>query len=171
MRKNIIFILTDDQGVWSLGSYGNPYAKTPVLDKMAAQGVRYENFFCASPVCSPARASILTGTVPSAHGICDWLANGSLDASQYEASNHNPYYNGETRETEYLANRMTYTDLLKKTAIHVPSWGSGIWVPAGSRSTASAAGSPHPWDFQDILMRISLWMGSFRNPAGTSPMF
>ena len=57
-KMNIIMILSDDQGSWSLGSYGNPEIHTPVLDRMAEEGLRFENFFCTSPVCSPARASI-----------------------------------------------------------------------------------------------------------------
>lgn len=83
-RKNIIMILSDDQGSWSLGSYGNSEIKTPVLDRMAEEGIRFENFFCTSPVCSPARASILTGKMPSAHGVIDWLGGGSVDKKDYE---------------------------------------------------------------------------------------
>ena len=83
-KRNIIMILSDDQGYWSLGSYGNPEIKTPVLDRMAEEGVRFENFFCTSPVCSPARASILTGKMPSAHGVLDWLGGGSVNKKDYE---------------------------------------------------------------------------------------
>lgn len=77
-KTNIIVILSDDQGSWSLGSYGNPEIQTPVLDQMAKEGIRFEHFFCTSPVCSPARASILTGKMPSQHGVLDWLGGGSV---------------------------------------------------------------------------------------------
>lgn len=70
---NILFILTDDQGPWAAGCYGNREILTPNLDRLAASGVRFDNFFCASPVCSPARASLLTGRIPSQHGIHQWL--------------------------------------------------------------------------------------------------
>jgi arylsulfatase A-like enzyme len=70
---NILFILTDDQGYWTLGCGGNPDIKTPNLDRLAAEGMRFDNFFCASPVCSPARATLLTGQIPSKHGVLDWL--------------------------------------------------------------------------------------------------
>lgn len=80
-KPNLLFILTDDQGAWALGSAGNREIHTPVLDDLAAGGMRFENFFCASPVCSPARASILTGRIPSQHGVHDWLAAGNLDAT------------------------------------------------------------------------------------------
>ena len=53
-RPNFLFILSDDQGYWSLGSYGNGEVRTPVLDRMAEEGTRFDRFYCASPVCSPA---------------------------------------------------------------------------------------------------------------------
>lgn len=82
-KTNIIFILTDDQGYWSLGSYGNKDVISPNLDKLAENGVRFENFFCVSPVCSPARASIFTGRIPSQHGVHDWLDEHHKDTVEY----------------------------------------------------------------------------------------
>ena len=79
--KNVLFILSDDQGSWAMGCSGNTDLKTPNLDRLASSGVRFENFYCASPVCSPARASLLTGKIPSAHGVHDWLAKGQCDSS------------------------------------------------------------------------------------------
>ena len=72
-RRNIVFTLTDDQGPWALGCGGNEEIRTPNLDALAAGGMRFENFFCTSPVCSPARASIVTGRIPSAHGVPAWI--------------------------------------------------------------------------------------------------
>ncbi|MDQ4215530.1 sulfatase-like hydrolase/transferase [Microbacterium sp. ASV81] len=72
-RPNIIVFLSDDQGPWALGAAGNPEIRTPVLDALAARGARAGRFFCTSPVCSPARASLLTGRIPSAHGVHDYL--------------------------------------------------------------------------------------------------
>lgn len=82
---NIIFILSDDQGPWAAGCYGNPEIRTPNIDHLAQTGVRFNNFFCASPVCSPARASLLTGMIPSQHGVHDWIRDGNMppDPSQY----------------------------------------------------------------------------------------
>lgn len=82
-KPNILFILSDDQGYWSLGAYGNQEIKSPVLDRLANEGACFENFYCTSPVCSPARASILTGLMPSAHGVLDWLGGGAVDKSAY----------------------------------------------------------------------------------------
>jgi len=72
-RLNVVFILTDDQGPWAMGCAGNEEIRTPSLDALAGKGVRFENFFCTSPVCSPARASLMTGTIPSRHGVHDWI--------------------------------------------------------------------------------------------------
>jgi len=72
-QPNILFILTDDQGPWALGCAGNDEIMTPHLDRLAASGIRFDHFFCTSPVCSPARASILTGRIPSQHGIHDFI--------------------------------------------------------------------------------------------------
>ena len=77
-RPNVLFIVSDDQGTWALGCGGNREIRTPVLDGLADRGIRFENFFCASPVCSPARASLLTGDIPSRHGVHDWIRAGSM---------------------------------------------------------------------------------------------
>ena len=60
-KTNIVFILADDLAVWAAGCYGNAEIRTPNLDRMAATGVRFENFFVTIPVCSASRASFLTG--------------------------------------------------------------------------------------------------------------
>lgn len=83
-RPNILFILSDDQGAWAMGCSGNSELKTPNLDRIAASGTRLENFFCVSPVCSPARASIYTGKIPSQHGVHDWLAKGHISEDQLD---------------------------------------------------------------------------------------
>lgn len=83
-KPNIVFILTDDQGYWALGCNGNREIKTPNIDKLASEGARFENFFCTSPVCSPARASLLTGRIPSQHGIHDWLREGNMGENSIE---------------------------------------------------------------------------------------
>jgi choline-sulfatase len=72
-RPNVLFIMTDDQGPWALGCAGNQEIITPNLDKLAGEGVRFDHYFCSSPVCSPARATVLTGLIPSQHGVHDFL--------------------------------------------------------------------------------------------------
>ena len=70
---NIIFILADDLGWAELGCYGNSFNETPTLDRMARQGIRFTEAYAAAPVCSPYRASFLTGQYPARHGILDYL--------------------------------------------------------------------------------------------------
>ena len=112
-KPNIIFILSDDQGAWAMHCAGTPELYTPNLDRLAARGTRFDSFFCASPVCSPARASILTGTIPSAHGVHDWLVSGNLDKDKIKDL-HVPYgdVKEEDKPIQYLKGKVTYTDVL-----------------------------------------------------------
>ena len=96
-RPNVLFILSDDQGAWALGCGGNSEIRTPVLDRLAQRGVRFANFFCTSPVCSPARASLLTGDIPSCHGVHDWIRVGSMGENRVD------YLAGQTLITDVLA--------------------------------------------------------------------
>lgn len=68
-RPNIIFILTDDQGSIDMNCYGSKDLKTPNMDALAETGVRFSQFYVAAPVCSPSRASLLTGLNPYAAGL------------------------------------------------------------------------------------------------------
>jgi arylsulfatase A-like enzyme len=104
-QPNVLAILTDDHGHWAMGCAGNSEVRTPNLDRLAASGIRFENFFCASPVCSPARASLLTGAIPSQHGVHDWLRGGNTSDKTCEPE-------GNGRLIEYLKNTPGYTDIL-----------------------------------------------------------
>ena len=70
---NLVFILTDNQGAWTLGCYGNPDIRTPNIDRLAAEGVRFTRALSSNPVCSPTRATFLTGLIPSQHGVHSFL--------------------------------------------------------------------------------------------------
>ena len=96
-RPNVLFIVSDDQGPWALGCAGNAEIRTPTLDRLANAGIRFENFFCTSPVCSPARASLLTGDIPSRHGVHDWIRVGSVGPNRVD------YLAGQTLITDVLA--------------------------------------------------------------------
>jgi len=71
-RPNIIFCMTDDQGYGDVGYQGHPVLMTPTLDEMAVTGLRLDRFYSASPVCSPTRASVLTGRSPNRTGVFRW---------------------------------------------------------------------------------------------------
>ncbi len=66
---NFVIIWTDDQGYQDLGCYGSPDIATPNLDRMAAEGVRFTDFYCAASICSPSRAALLTGCYPPRVGV------------------------------------------------------------------------------------------------------
>ncbi len=104
-QTNVVFLLTDDQGIWAAGCYGNPEIRAPNIDRLAAEGMRFERFFVATPVCSPSRATLLTGRVPSQHGVHDWLRGGNVPPDA----------------AEYLRDEICYTDVL---AAH--GWHCGI---------------------------------------------
>ncbi len=71
---NIVFILADDLGWADLGCYGNTYHETPNLDRLAAQGVRFDDAYAACSVCSPTRASIMSGQYPAHVGVTDFIS-------------------------------------------------------------------------------------------------
>lgn len=100
--RNILFLLADDLGYWGLGCTGNSEMRTPHIDRLAREGVLLDNAFCVSPVCSPARASILTGTIPSAHGVHDWIRRGNSPREEDGAI------------IDYLAGQTTYVEILAR---------------------------------------------------------
>ena len=95
-RPNVVFVLTDDQGPWAAGCYGNPEIRTPNIDRIAATGTMLRNHFVATPVCSPSRATYLTGRVPSQHGVHEWISKGNCAPDS----------------VEYLRDEVAYTDVL-----------------------------------------------------------
>jgi len=123
-RTNIIFVLTDDQGPWAAGCYGNPEIRTPNMDRLAETGIRFDNFFCTSPVCSPSRASFLTGRIPSQHGVHDWIREGNTGPNAAD------YLRGEIGYTDVLAENGYHCGLTGKWhlgASQVPQHGFSHW--------------------------------------------
>jgi arylsulfatase A-like enzyme len=68
--------MTDNQSPWTLGCYENPEIRTPHIDRLAAGGIRFDRAFSCNAVCSPSRASFLTGLIPSQHGVHRYLGAG-----------------------------------------------------------------------------------------------
>jgi len=100
-KPNIIFIMADDLGWGELGCYGNTYNETPNLDKLATQGIKFTEAYAAASLCSPTRASIMTGQYPARVKITDFLPAKTerwLDPSKYvtinEALSKQGYYTG-----------------------------------------------------------------------------
>jgi choline-sulfatase len=78
---NILLFLTDDHAHWAMGCAGNSELRTPTFDYLAQHGVPFANAFTPTPVCSPARACLLTGRLASQHGIHDYLASGDPEVN------------------------------------------------------------------------------------------
>ncbi len=77
-RPNLLFILTDNQSAELLPSYGNRDIETPHIDALARQGMLFRNAFAVNGMCSPTRATLMTGLLPSQHGVHNWLDDEQL---------------------------------------------------------------------------------------------
>jgi arylsulfatase A-like enzyme len=72
-QPNILFVLIDDMGWMDLGCYGNQLHRTPNIDRLAAEGIRFTQAYAAAHICSPTRGSIMTGKFPARTHITDWI--------------------------------------------------------------------------------------------------
>jgi len=142
-KTNIILIDVDDLGWMDLSCYGSRYYETPQIDRLAAQGIKFTNGYASCAVCSPTRASIMTGRYPARIGITDWIHH--LDREAYTAigTGKNP--------SEYVASgdrpllcppnpywmeldEITIAEMLKPagyTSCHIGKWHLGHlwWYP------------------------------------------
>lgn len=71
-RPNIVLVMADDQGYGDMGYTGHPFIKTPHFDQASKSGIRFDQFYAAAPVCSPTRASVMTGRHPNRMGVFKW---------------------------------------------------------------------------------------------------
>lgn len=74
-RPNILLVFTDQHRLSAVGAYGDTPCRTPNIDRLAAEGVRFETAYTTCPVCSPARGTVMTGLFPHAHGITSNVHN------------------------------------------------------------------------------------------------
>jgi arylsulfatase A-like enzyme len=82
-KTNVLFIITDQQRADHLSCAGNPILRTPNLDRLASESIRFTNAFCTNPMCMPNRASILTGLYPNVHGVRSNGMNLSLNVPTF----------------------------------------------------------------------------------------
>jgi len=82
-RPNFLFILADDLGWSQIGCYGSNYYETPNIDRLAREGMRFTDAYAACPVCSPTRASIMTGKYPARLHLTDFIAGGNFPYEKY----------------------------------------------------------------------------------------
>ncbi|MGI9287440.1 MAG: sulfatase-like hydrolase/transferase [Pseudomonadales bacterium] len=133
LRPNIILVMSDDQGWGDVAYNGNPVVKTPHLDAMAAEGVRLDRFYAASPVCSPTRGSVLTGRHPFRYGI-EWAGQGHLPdgeitiaevlkAAGYRTGHFCKWHVGELSKT---VNQRYFEGDLASPEHYSPPWENGF---------------------------------------------
>jgi len=88
---NIVFILADDLGWTDLGCFGSSFYQTPNIDRLARQGMRFTSAYAACPVCSPTRASILTGKYPARLHLTDWIPGRTPPGVKMRVPEWTPY--------------------------------------------------------------------------------
>jgi len=76
---NVVIIFIDDQGYYDLGCYGATEVDTPRIDRLAAEGIRFTDYYAAAPICSPSRAGLLTGAYPRRIGMETWVQRADSD--------------------------------------------------------------------------------------------
>jgi len=91
-RPNLLFVLCDDLRPAALGCYGSPHVKTPHIDQLAAEGVLFRNAFCTTSLCSPSRASILSGLYAHAHGVTNNFTEYPAAMTSFPSSLHDAGY-------------------------------------------------------------------------------
>lgn len=141
-KPNIVFILIDDLGWTDVGCYGSRYYEIPNIDRLAAEGTKFTNGYAACAVCSPTRASILTGRYPARLGLTDWI-RARFQGGKIPKNKQNP--------TEYVRipgrkllcppnplwmelEEITLAEVLKEagyTTCHIGKWhlGADDWYP------------------------------------------
>jgi arylsulfatase A-like enzyme len=107
-RPNIVLVMADDQGWGDMAYNGHPIVKTPNFDQAAATGLRFDRFYAAAPVCSPTRASVMTGRHPNRMGVFKWgypmrpqettIAE-ALKAAGYRTAHFGKWHLGSVRKT------------------------------------------------------------------------
>ncbi len=143
---NIVFFLVDDLGWKDVGCYGSSFYETPNIDQLAQEGVRFTNAYAACHVCSPTRASILTGKYPASLNLTDWLT-GRRDfpfqkLKNVEINQHLPYRQNTLPSTlkengyetaiygKWHLGEDSLSTQRQGFDIHIPNWNKG-WPKEG----------------------------------------
>lgn len=100
-KPNVIFFLVDDLGQRDVGCYGSEFYETPAIDQLAKEGMLFENAYSTCRVCSPSRASILTGKYPARTNLTEWL--GGRPEKNYEILHHGEKLTALPDEEQTLA--------------------------------------------------------------------
>ena len=124
---NIILILTDDMGIGDVGCYGGRVAPTPNIDRLAAEGTRFTQYYSGSPICSPSRVSLTTGMHPARWNITSYLSNKK--------------HNRTCEQADFLDPRApSVARTLRQNGYHTAHFGK--WHMGGGRDVTEAPGIP-----------------------------
>jgi len=175
-KPNIILCMTDDQGFGDTGYNGNPELKTPELDKMAASGIRFDRFYTAHPMCSPTRASCLTGRSPTRYVCMTWghdlplrevtIAE-AVKTAGYATGHFGKWHVGGIPHAEGGTGRGLPESFDPKPR-HPGNQGFDEWFSAGNNYAIGyeylyhngEQVPPRPGDTSDVLMAVALeWIG------------
>jgi len=140
-KTNVVMFMTDDHGAWATGAYGCPDMHTPNIDQLAGAGALFTRAFSCTPVCSPSRMTFMTGSLPSIHGVQDWLLP--------EDS-----YGGASRR--WLEGHTTYSEILQRNGYKLGMFGK--WhmghddeAQAGFSEWATVPGGGGPYLDQEFV--------------------
>ncbi len=126
-RPNIILILTDDMGIGDVGCYGGKVAPTPNIDRLAAEGTRFTQYYSGAPICSPSRVSLTTGMHPARWNITSYLSNKK--------------HNRTCEQADFLDPRApSVARTLREAGYHTAHFGK--WHMGGGRDVTEAPGIP-----------------------------
>lgn len=117
-KPNIILILLDDLGWRDLACTGSDFYETPNIDKLAEKGITFTSAYASCPVCSPSRASIMTGKYPATVGITDWIDHGGYRSAEGVANRRTVYQTFRAASSHWLR-RCVKVDITPGT------WASG----------------------------------------------
>jgi arylsulfatase A-like enzyme len=132
-RPNIVLVMADDQGWGQTGYIGHPKLKTPHLDAMAANGIRFNRFYAAGPVCSPTRASVLTGRTHNRTGVPSHGHNLCLQEKTLpNALKHAGYSTGHFGKWHLNGVRGAGVPILGDDANHPGRYGFDEWLSASN---------------------------------------
>ncbi len=130
-RPNIVFILADDLGWKDLGNEGSKYYESPHIDRIAREGMKFTRGYAACQVCSPSRASIMTGKYPTNHGITTWIGDRAGEA--WRGTRRNDTHLPPEYDRALRASEITLAEALREQGyktFYAGKWhigGKGSW--------------------------------------------
>ncbi len=171
-RPNFILFITDQHRADYLGCYGHPVLKTPHIDSIAARGTAFDRFYVASPVCMPNRASLMTGRMPSVHGV---RSNGiplSREAVTFvdllRAAGYRTALVGKSHLQNFTGNAPLRQAARAGGGLPQPAAELGAGDPQRSRQRRLREEQPAYWEREDAAHRHAvLWLRPCR--AGERP--